>query len=64
MKEAVIRVRGSGTTISLYELIPGRGFGTAAGGTPRYTMRSGGAPFKIERVEVKRHQEEDGGKMV
>ena len=27
---------------------------------PRYMMRSGGASFKTERVEVERHQEEDG----
>ena len=44
--------------------MPGRGFGAAAGGSPRYTMRSAGAPFKTERVEVERHQEEDGGKMI
>ena len=63
MIEAVTRVRGSGTAISLHELILGRGFGAAAGGTPRDTMRSGGAPFKTERMEVERHQEDDGGKM-
>ena len=52
------------TTVSLHGLIPSRGFGAAVGGTPRYTMRSGGASFKIERVDVERHQEDDGGKMV
>ena len=63
MKEAVTRVRGSGTAVSLHGLMPGRGFGATAGGTPRDTMRSGGAPFKTERMEVERHQEDDGGKM-
>ena len=58
------RVRGSVTTVSLHELMPERGFGAAAGGSPHDTMRSGGAPFKTERVEVERHQEEDGGKMI
>ena len=57
------RVRGNGTTVPLHGLIPNRGFGAAAGGTPRCTMRSGGAPFKTERVEVERHQEDDDGKM-
>ena len=52
------------TTVSLHELMPSRGFGAAAGGSPRDTMRSGGAPFKTERVEVERHQDEDGGKMI
>ena len=52
------------TTVSLHELMPGRGFGEAVGGSPHDMMRSGGAPFKAERVEVERHQEEDGGKMI
>ena len=62
MKEAATRVRGNGTTISLHELMLGRGFDVATGDIPHYMMRSGGAPFKTERVEVERHQEEDGGK--
>ena len=64
MKEAATRVRGNGTTVSLHELMLGRGFDAAVGDIPRYMMRSGGAPFKTERVEVERHQEEDGGRMV
>ena len=64
MKEVATRVRGNGTTVSLHELMLGRGFDAAARDIPRYMMRSGGAPFKTERVEVERHQEEDGGKMV
>ena len=50
--------------MSLHEVIPGRGFDATAGDTSRYMMRSGGAPFKTERVEVERHQEEVGGRMV
>ena len=64
VKEVVTRVRGNGTTVSLHEVMPSRGFNAAAGDTSRYMMRSGGAPFKNKRVEVERHQEEDGGKMV
>ena len=64
MKEAATRVRGNGTTVSLRELMLGRGFDAAAGDTSRYMIRSGGAPFKTERVEVERHQEEVGGRMV
>ena len=64
MKEAVTPVRGNGTTVSLHEVMTGRGFDVVAGDTSRYMMRSGGAPFKTERVEVERHQEEDGRKMV
>ena len=64
VKEAVTRVRGNGTTVSLHEMIPDRGFDAATGDTSRCMMRSGGAPFKNKRVEVERHQEEDGGKMV
>ena len=65
MKEAATRVRGNGTTVSLHELMLGRGFDAAAGDIPRYMMmRSGGAPFKTERVGAERHQEEDGGRMV
>ena len=52
MKEAATRVRGNGTTVSLHELMLGRGFDAAAGDIPRYMMRSGRAPFKTERVEV------------
>ena len=50
--------------MSLHEVIPGRGFDVAAGDTSRCMMRSGGAPLKNKRVEVERHQEEDGGKTV
>ena len=50
--------------MSLYEVMPGRGFDVAMGDTPRYIIMSGGAPFKIEGVEVERHHKEDGGKMV
>ena len=62
--EAVTRVRGNRTTVSLHEVIPSRGFDAAAGDTPRCMMGSGGAPFKIEGVEVERHHKEDSGKMV
>ena len=60
VKEAVKRVRGNGTAVSLHEAIPSRGFDAATGSTSHYTMRSGGAPFKTERVKVERRQEEDG----
>ena len=55
MKEAATRVRGNRTTVSLHELMLGRGFDVAAGDIPHYMMKNGGAPFKIERVEVERH---------
>ena len=48
----------------LHEVISGRGFDAAAGDTSRYVMRRDGAPFKIERVEMERHQGEDDRKMV
>ena len=64
VKEAATRVQGNGTTVSLHELMLGRGFDAAAGDIPRYMMKNDGAPFKIERVEVERHQEEVGGRMV
>ena len=64
VKEAATRVRGNGTTVSLHEVIPGRGFDAAAGDTPRCMMRGGEAPFKIEGVKVERHHKKDGGKMV
>ena len=64
VKEAATRVRGNGTTVSLHEVIPGRGFDAVKGNTLHCMMRSGGAPFKIEGVEVERHHKEDGGKMV
>ena len=64
VKEAATRVRGNGTTVSLHELMLGRGFDAAVGDIPRYIMKNGGAPFKTERVEVERHQEEVGGRMV
>ena len=64
MKEAAARVQGNGTTVSLHELMLGRGFDAAAGDMPRYMTKSGGAPFKTERVEVECHQEEVGGRMI
>ena len=50
--------------MSLHEVMPSRGFNAAAGDTSRYVMRSGGAPFKTERVEMEHHQGEDDRKMV
>ena len=64
VKEAATRVRGNGTTVSLHKVIPGRGFDATAGDTSCCMMRSDGAPFKIEGVEVERHHKKDGGKMV
>ena len=52
VREAVIRIRGNGTTVLLHEVIPSRGFDAVVGDTPHCMMRSGGAPFKIEGVEV------------
>ena len=52
------------TTVSLHELMPGRGVGEAVGGSPHDTMRSGGASFKTERVEVERHQEECNARLL
>ena len=50
--------------MSLHELMLGRGFDATVGDIPRYMMKNGGAPFKTERVEVERHQQEVGGRMV
>ena len=50
--------------MSLHEEISGRGFDAAAVDTSRHVMRSGGVPFKTERVEMERHQGEDDRKMV
>ena len=50
--------------MSLHEVTLSRGFDAAVGDTPRYMMRSGEAPFKIEGVKVEHHHKKDGGKMV